>query len=67
MFELSGDYDRISFANSAPYVLNNYRDGNYSYGSGLHPGNYTLKVTPFIQDGGREVEGVSSTINFSII
>ncbi|MEX2595197.1 MAG: hypothetical protein WD426_20700, partial [Anditalea sp.] len=67
LFELSGDFERTSFSNSAPYVLNNYRNGNYTFGSGLHRGNYTLKVTPFLEEDGKEVQGVSSTIKFRIL
>ncbi|MEX2591560.1 MAG: hypothetical protein WD426_02215 [Anditalea sp.] len=67
LFELTGASQKTSYSENAPYVLNNYSNGNYSFGSGLYPGSYTLKVTPFLQEGGKELQGVSSTIRFSIV
>ncbi len=67
LFELSGSAERTSFSGSAPYTLNNYKDGNYSFGNGLYPGNYTLKVTPYYQESGGEVSGIPRTVKFQIL
>jgi hypothetical protein len=66
LFELSGRIRRTSMSrSSAPYVLNNYNNGNYTFGEGLPTGNYSLKLTPHSEDG-RSVIGPSRTYNFSI-
>jgi hypothetical protein len=66
LFELSGRVNRTSMSrSSAPYVLNNYSNGNYTFGDGLPAGNYTLKLTPYDKDG-RSSIGPSKTYKFEI-
>lgn len=55
LFELTGRVNRTSFSTSfAPYVLNRYTDGKYSFGEGLPVGRYELKVTPLVNVNGIE-------------
>jgi hypothetical protein len=55
LFQLIGRVNRTSFSTSfPPYVLNNYLNGNYSFGEGLPPGKYDLNLTPLIIENGTE-------------
>jgi len=66
LFELSGNGNRRFFADQAPYTLFGYRDNNYSFGTGLPIGKYSLNVTPYYFLNGREVPGNPRLIKFEI-
>jgi hypothetical protein len=66
LFELSGTVNRTSSSSTAPYTLNNYKDGNYTFGNGLPVGSYTLKITPFENIGGNEIATPSTILRFQI-
>lgn len=67
LFELTGTKNRNSMSTSfAPYVLNGYSNGDYSFGEGLPRGIYSLKLTPYLEINGKGSVGKITTINFEI-
>jgi|GEM_PF-1165995 len=67
LFELTGTRNRKSMSTAfAPYLLNGYSNGDYSFGEGLPVGSYSLKITPLLILNGKNSIGEISTINFQI-
>lgn len=66
MFELSGQQNRKSTENGAPYALFKNLNGNYFDGS-LQPGDYTLTATPYSKADGKGTKGTPTTIHFKIV
>ena len=55
LFQLSGRVNRTSFSTYyPPFVLNNYSNGDYSFGEGLPSGRYELTITPHTIENGIE-------------
>ena len=67
LFELSGPVKRTAMSTSyAPYVLNGFKNGNYSFGEGLPIGSYSLRLTPHLTVDAKEAIGEILKINFTI-
>src|SRR5690606_17350178 len=66
-FELSGAKTHSYIDNAKPYALfGDDSDGNYYYGPGMSPGNYTLKITTYSEIKGRGTAMGSRVVNFTI-
>lgn len=62
-FELTGARNNTRTESSPPFALfGDDGKGNYYFGSGLAPGNYSLTATPIIGN----VNGISKTVKFQI-
>ncbi|WKN41044.1 T9SS type A sorting domain-containing protein [Tunicatimonas pelagia] len=65
LLELSGDLERTSRQNAAPYALFGDDDGDYRTGE-LHPGEYTLTATPYPERNFTGAPGVVQSVSFTI-
>jgi len=66
VFRLSGETSKSTTESGAPYAL--FGDNNSDY-NGWTPsvGSYTLKATPYSENGGDGTASSSTTINFTVV
>ena len=66
-FELSGSKSHTYIDNAEPYALfGDDSNGNYYYGPGMSPGNYTLRITSYSDIKGRGTALGSREVKFTI-
>src|SRR5690606_18700721 len=66
-YELTGAQNYSYTDSGAPFALfGDDSNGNYYYGPGMSPGNYTLKITTYTEQKGRGSVIGSQVVNFTI-